>query len=251
MKLTKLQDKWAAGQNGLNGWCSIPSTVTAEIMAGYDFDSLTIDLQHGLVDYQTALTMFQAMTASGVTPMARVPWNDPGIIMKLLDGGALGIICPMVNTAEDAEAFVGAMRYAPAGYRSSGPTRAALIHGSNYHFEADETLVSLAMIETVEALSNVEAICATEGLTGVYVGPSDLAVSMGHKPGLDRQEPDVDEAIGTILAAAKKHGKRAGIHCGAPAYLTSAYDRGFSFATIASDIRLFGQALSQNISAIR
>ena len=171
--------------------------------------------------------------------------------MKLLDGGALGIICPMVNTAEDAKAFVGAMRYAPAGYRSSGPTRAALIHGSNYHFESDEALVSLAMIETVEALSNVEAICATEGLTGVYVGPSDLAVSMGHKPGLDRQESDVDEAIGTILAAAQKHGKRAGIHCGAPAYLTSAYDRGFSFATIASDIRLIGQTLSQNISAIR
>ena len=99
MKLTKLQDKWAAGGNGLNGWCSIPSSVTAEIMAGYDFDSLTIDLQHGLVDYQTALTMLQAMTASGITPMARVPWNEPGIIMKLLDGGALGIICPMVNTA--------------------------------------------------------------------------------------------------------------------------------------------------------
>ena len=110
MKLTKLQDKWAAGGNGLNGWCSIPSSVTAEIMAGYDFDSLTIDLQHGLVDYQTALTMLQAMTASGITPMARVPWNEPGIIMKLLDGGALGIICPMVNTPEDAQAFVGAMR---------------------------------------------------------------------------------------------------------------------------------------------
>ena len=251
MKLTKLQDKWAAGGNGLNGWCSIPSSVTAEIMAGYDFDSLTIDLQHGLVDYQTALTMLQAMTASGITPMARVPWNEPGIIMKLLDGGALGIICPMVNTAEDAKAFVGAMRYAPEGYRSSGPTRAMLVHGGGYHDAANETLVSLAMIETVEALSNVDAICATDGLTGVYVGPSDLAVSMGYKPGLDRQEPDVDEAIGTIMAAAQKHGKRAGIHCGAPAYLTSAFVRGFSFATIASDIRLIGQAIGQNIEEIK
>lgn len=251
MKLTKLQDKWAAGENGLNGWCSIPSSVTAEIMAGYDFDSLTIDLQHGLVDYQTALTMLQAMTASGITPMTRVPWNEPGIIMKLLDGGALGIICPMVNTPEDAKAFVGATRYAPEGYRSSGPTRAMLVHGGGYHAEANDTLVSLAMIETVEALSNVEAICATEGLTGVYVGPSDLAVSMGHNPGLDRQEDDVDEAIGKILAAAQKHGKRAGIHCGSPAYLKSAFNRGFSFATIASDIRLIGQAISQNISDIR
>ena len=157
----------------------------------------------------------------------------------------------MVNTAEDAQAFVGAMRYAPEGYRSSGPTRAMLVHGGGYHDAANETLVSLAMIETVEALSNVDAICATDGLTGVYVGPSDLAVSMGYKPGLDRQEPDVDEAIGTIMAAAQKHGKRAGIHCGAPAYLTSAFVRGFSFATIASDIRLIGQAIGQNIEEIK
>ncbi len=251
MKLTKLQDNWAKGGNGLNGWCSIPSTVTAEIMAGYDYDSLTIDLQHGLVDYQTALSMLQAINGSGITPMARVPWNEPGIIMKMLDAGCLGIICPMINTPEEAKAFVGAMNYAPVGYRSSGPTRAILVHGPNYHHEANDTLVSLAMIETVEALENVDAICATEGLTGLYVGPSDLAVSMGHNPGLDRTEKDVDAAIGKILETAKKHGKKAGIHCGSPDYVKSAYARGFSFATIASDIRLIGQAIGQNVSAIK
>ena len=251
MKLTKLHDKWAAGQPGLNGWCSIPSAVTAEIMALHDYDSLTIDLQHGLVDYQTALTMLQAMTASGITPMARVPWNEPGIIMKLLDAGALGIICPMINTPEDAAAFVSATRYAPDGSRSSGPTRAIMVHGSDYHHQANEHIVSMAMIETVEAFDNVAAICATDGLTGLYVGPSDLAVSMGHNPGLDRKEPDVDAAIGQILATAKKHGLKVGIHCGSPEYLKSAYDRGFDFATIASDIRLIGQAISMNINAIR
>jgi len=251
MKLTKLHDKWAAGQPGLNGWCSIPSTVTAEIMALHDYDSLTIDLQHGLVDYQTALTMLQAMTASGITPMARVPWNEPGIIMKLLDAGALGIICPMINTAEDAAAFVSATRYAPDGSRSSGPTRAVMVHGGNYHHQANEHIVSMAMIETVQAFENVEAICATDGLTGLYVGPSDLAVSMGHNPGLDRQEPDVDAAIGQILETAKKQGLKVGIHCGSPDYLKSAYARGFDFATIASDIRLIGQAISMNIKAIR
>lgn len=251
MRLTKLQDRWAAGKPALNGWCSIPSTVTAEIMASHDYDSLTIDLQHGLVDYQTALTMLQAMNASGVTPMARVPWNEPGIIMKLLDAGCLGIICPMINTAEDAAAFVGAMRYAPDGYRSSGPTRAIMVHGADYHHQANEALVSMAMIETVEAFGNVEAICATEGLSGLYVGPSDLAVSMGHNPGLDRKEEDVDAAIGKILETAKKHGLKVGIHCGSPDYLKSAYERGFDFATIASDIRLIGQAISMNINAIR
>ncbi len=251
MKLTKLQDRWATGKPALNGWCSIPSSVTAEIMANHDYDSLTIDLQHGLVDYQTALSMLQAMNASGITPMARVPWNEPGIIMKLLDAGCLGIICPMINTAEDAAAFVGAMRYSPDGYRSSGPTRAIMVHGADYHHQANETLVSMAMIETVEAFGNVEAICATEGLSGLYVGPSDLAVSMGHGPGLDRKEEDVDAAIGKILETAKKHGLKAGIHCGSPDYLKSAYDRGFDFATIASDIRLIGQAISMNINAIR
>ena len=251
MRLTKLQDRWAAGKPALNGWCSIPSTVTAEIMSSHDYDSLTIDLQHGLVDYQTALTMLQAMNASGVTPMARVPWNEPGIIMKLLDAGCLGIICPMINTAEDAAAFVGAMRYAPDGYRSSGPTRAIMVHGADYNHQANETLVSMAMIETVEAFGNVEAICATEGLSGLYVGPSDLAVSMGHNPGLDRKEEDVDAAIGKILETAKKHGLKVGIHCGSPDYLKSAYERGFDFATIASDIRLIGQAISMNINAIR
>ena len=183
--------------------------------------------------------------------MARVPWNEPGIIMKLLDAGCLGIICPMINTAEDAAAFVGAMRYAPDGYRSSGPTRAIMVHGAHYHHQANETLVSMAMIETVEAFGNVEAICATEGLSGLYVGPSDLAVSMGHNPGLDRKEEDVDAAIGKILETAKKHGLKVGIHCGSPDYLKSAYERGFDFATIASDIRLIGQAISMNINAIR
>ena len=106
-------------------------------------------------------------------------------------------------------------------------------------------------IETVEALGNVDAICATDGLTGLYVGPSDLAVSMGHNPGLDRTAPDVDEAIGKILATAKKHGRKVGIHCGTPEYLKAAYARGFDFATLASDVRMIGQAIGMNVNAVR
>ena len=251
MKLTKLHDLWAAGKPAVNGWCSIPSTVTAEMMSLNDFDSLTIDLQHGLVDYQTALTMLQAMNASGITPLARVPWNEPGIIMKLLDAGALGIICPMVNTPEEAQQFVSTMRYAPNGSRSSGPTRAAMIHGANYHFEADDALVSLAMVETVESLKNVEKIAATEGLSGIYIGPSDLAVSMGYAPGLDRKEDDVDAAIGRILAACKASGIKAAIHCLSPEYLKSAHARGFDLATLGSDIRLFDMSIKSQISLAR
>lgn len=244
MKYTQLQEKWASGNAALNGWCAIPSTVSAEIMAYSGFDSITIDLQHGLVDYQTALAMMQAMSGSDVTPLARVPWNEPGIIMKMLDGGALGIICPMVNTAQDAADFVGAMRYAPEGYRSSGPTRAAIVHGGGYHQEANDTLVSFAMIETKQAFDNRDAIAATPGLTGIYIGPSDLSVSMGYQPGLDRTEKDMDEMFEAILASCKAHGIKAGIHCGTAAYAKSAYARGFDFATLASDIRLFSAGIN-------
>jgi len=251
MKLTRLQDKWKAGENGLNGWCSIPSTFSAEILSLAGFDSITIDLQHGLVDYQTALGMLQAIGASGVTPIARVPWNEPGIIMKLLDAGALGIICPMVNTAQDAADFVGAMRYAPQGYRSSGPTRAAIIHGANYHHEANDTLVSFAMVETKEAFDNVDEIAATDGLTGIYVGPSDLSVSMGYNPGLDRKEAEMDDMFGAILASCKKHGIKCGIHCGTAEYANSAFERGFDFATLASDVRLLSVGIDAAIKQIK
>ena len=250
MKQTKLHEKWQAGGHGLNGWCSLPSMVTAEMMSHHDFDSLTIDLQHGLIEYQTALSMLQAITASGITPLARVTWHDPGMIMKLLDAGCLGIICPMVNTPQQAQDFVGAMHYAPAGYRSSGPTRAAMIHGSSYHEQANDMMISLAMIETAEALANVDAICATQNLTGIYIGPSDLSVSLGYKAGLDRTEPEIDKAIGTILAAAKTHGKLAAIHCGSTDYLKSAWARGFELATLASDIRFFNKILSDSMTAL-
>ena len=251
MKYTQLQDKWSSGEKALNGWCSIPSTVTAEIMSYAGYDSLTIDLQHGLVDYQTALSMMQAMGGSTVTPIVRVPWNEPGIIMKMLDGGALGIICPMVNTAQDAADFVGAMRYAPHGYRSSGPTRAAIVHGKNYHNEADDALVSMAMVETKQAYDNRDAIAATEGLTGIYIGPSDLSVSMGYQPGLDRTEPEMDDMFGAILESCKKAGIKAGIHCGAAAYAQSAFQRGFDFATLASDIRLFNAGITSAMQGMK
>ena len=186
-----------------------------------------------------------------MTPIARVPWNEPGIIMKLLDAGALGIICPMVNTAQDAADFVGAMRYAPEGFRSSGPTRAAIVHGGNYHHEANDTLVSFAMVETKQAFSNLDEIAATDGLTGIYIGPSDLSVSMGYNPGLDRTEAEMDDMFGTILASCKAHGLKCGIHCGSADYAKSAFERGFDFATLASDVRLFSAGINAAISQMK
>ena len=248
---TRLNDCLKDGRGAINAWLSIPNTFTAEITAAQDFDSVTIDLQHGLVDYQAALTMLQAMSGSNATPMARVPWLEPGIIMKLLDAGALGIICPMVNNRADAEAFVGACNYVPDGYRSSGPTRAGMIYGSDYHNQANKTVVTLAMIETEEALAKVDEISTTPGLTGLYIGPSDLSISLGHKPGLDRTEPEMLKAIDKILAAAKGAGIKAGIHCLENSYAKNMLAKGFDLVTLANDVRLYSAAVSAAVSGMR
>ena len=248
---TRLRELWGAGGHAVNGWLSIPNTITAEIMSKQDFDSITIDLQHGLIDYQTALGILQAMSAGTATPIARVPWNEPGIIMKLLDAGALGIICPMINTAEDAKRFVGACQYAPRGYRSSGPTRALIVHGPSYFEEADDTIITMAMVETVEAVDNVEAIASTPGLTGIYIGPSDLAVSMGKKPGLDGTDPEVVAAMDKVLAAATKAGIKTGLHCLSPAYAKQMYAKGYAFASLSNDVRILSAALSATVAEAR
>ena len=209
---SRLRETWDSGKPALNGWLGIPSTFSAEIMSHQDFDSITIDLQHGLTDYSIAVPMMQAMSASDATMLCRVPWLEAGIIMKLLDAGAMGIICPMINSREEAEEFVGATLYSPDGYRSSGPVRANIIH-SDYHNSANDQIISLAMIETEQAVENAEAICSTPGLTGIYVGPSDLAISMGEDPGLDRKPGKVYDAIQHVLKTAKAAGIRAGLHC--------------------------------------
>ena len=247
MKQQSLRNCWLEGKGAINAWCSIPSAVTAEMMSMNDFDSITIDMQHGLVDYQMALNMLQVISGSGKTPMVRVPWNEPGIIMKSLDAGALGIICPMINTPQDAINFVGATKYAPVGHRSSGPTRAMMVHGPEYHNESNDNIISLAMIETVEALDNVEKIAATEGLTGIYIGPSDLSISMGYKPGLDRSEPEMVEAIKRIETACINNNIKVGIHCLSPSYLKDKLSNGFNLATLASDVRIYSAGIAENL----
>ncbi len=242
---------WMEGKGAINGWCSIPSTITAEMMSLNKFDSITIDLQHGLIDYQFALNMLQVLSKIETTPMVRVPWNEPGIIMKLLDAGSLGVICPMINNKADAINFVGATKYVPDGFRSSGPTRAMMVHGVSYHEEANEKIISLAMVETEEALDNVDDIASTEGLTGIYIGPSDLSISLGLKPGLDRTEEKIIQAIDKIKIACKKNKIKVGIHCLSPEFLKNKLKEGFDLTTLGSDVRFFSEIVSKKIQEAR
>jgi 4-hydroxy-2-oxoheptanedioate aldolase len=242
---------WKRGGAVINGWLGIPSSVAAENMAQAGWDALTVDLQHGLVDYQAAVGMLQAISTSGATPLARVPWLEPGIIMKLLDAGALGIVCPMINTAEECERFVGACRYAPRGYRSFGPTRARVAHGSDYEQGAPDNVLTFAMVETAEALAKVEDIVSVPGLTGVYVGPADLSLSMGSPERSDPTVPDVVAALNRIGAACKKHGVIAGIHCGSVDYGLKMVAKGYQLITIASDGNLLAAAASAAVQGMR
>jgi 4-hydroxy-2-oxoheptanedioate aldolase len=250
----KLKSLWAEGKPTINGWCSIGNPFTAEIMAAQGFDSVTIDMQHGALDYSNILPMFQAMRASGTVLLARVPWNEPGIIMKALDAGAYGIICPMVNTAEEAARFVSYLRYPPLGQRSFGPTRVSFAAGANYASEANENMLAFAMIETAEGMTNLDAIAATPGLDGIYVGPADLTLSLTQgrlAPGFDREEPEMIAALQKIIAACKKNGIRAALHCGTPDYAARAIGWGVDMTTVGGDSRFLAAAASAAVSGFR
>jgi len=249
-----IRERWAAGKPVINGWLSTSSPFVAEIMAAQGYDSLTVDLQHGLVGYEAATTMFQAMKASGATIMARVPWLDPGDIMKALDAGAFGIICPMVNSGAEAARFVSYMKYPPHGVRSFGPTRAVFAAGADYGQHADTELLSFAMIETAEAMTNLDDIVSTKSLDGVYIGPADLTLGLtGRKypTGFDREEPEIVDAIKSVVKKAHAAGIRAGLHCGTPAYAAKAVGWGFDLVTISNDVRLLAGAAQASVASAR
>ena len=251
MRENRLQRIWREGGTVVNGWLHVPSSFSAEVMAHAGWDSLTVDMQHGPVDYESLVPMLQAISTTDPVPVVRVLWNDPGLIMRVLDAGCSAVICPMINPREEAEAFVGACRYPPAGNRSFGPYRATLYGGQDYTDHANETVVTMAMIETREALDNLEEIVGVQGLDAVFVGPSDLGQNLGHGPGTDREEPEVLEAIERILAAAREHGLAAGIFTGTPAYASRMVEKGFCFVTISSDARLLAAAAAEVITALQ
>lgn len=249
----RLKALWDAGKPTINGWCSIGNPFTAEIMAAQGYDSLTVDLQHGALDYSALVPMLQAMRASGVVPLVRVPWRDPGHVMKALDAGAMGIICPMVNTRAEAEEFVSYMRYPPLGQRSYGPTRAAVAM-PGYGTAMNDRVLAFAMIETADGMANLEEIAATPGLDGLYVGPADLTLGTQNgrlPPGFDRQEPEMVAIIQRIARAAQEAGIRCALHCGTPEYAAKAIGWGYDMTTVSGDARLLAAAASAHVRTFR
>ena len=251
MRANNLRSIWAEGGTAVNGWLHIPSSWSAEVMAHAGWDSVTVDLQHGLAGYQAAVTMFQAIATTDTVPMARSTWNDPAQIMRLLDAGAYGIICPMINTQAEAEAFVGACRYPPLGYRSLGPTRASVYAGADYAQHANETVVTLAMVETQQALDNLVDILTVPGLDGVFVGPGDLGLSLTGQTGMDMSEPALAEALATIGKTTQENGRVAGIWVPTPEIGKQMMQLGYQFITISTDTRLLSAAAKNIVTKMK
>ena len=247
-----LKAKLQSGAVCLNGWSQLPSASVMEQFAQAGWDSILIDLQHGLHDYASALACLQTLAAYPVTPLARPPWYEPGIIGKLLDAGAWGIVCPMTNTAADARALVKACCYPPLGERSNGPVRAGLhVGAAAYQATANQEVLILPQVETITAFENLDAILDVEGVGGIYVGPTDLGLSMGLPPTMDRDEPAILAIYEKLVEGCARRGLVAGMHCASPAYANRMIEMGFKLITVATDISLLANGAKAVVKAVK
>jgi 4-hydroxy-2-oxoheptanedioate aldolase len=241
-RFNSLKQKWANGAITTSTIIAMPAGIAAELVCHQGWDSVTIDVQHGLVDYQVAAHLIQAMGSSHVPVLVRVGSNDPSGIMKMLDAGALGVICPAVESVAAARQFVGACRYPPAGYRSFGPFRAALRFGPSYVAEASDNVAAVAMIETQAGVQALEDILAVPGIDMVFVGPTDLSLSMGFPGVFDPPFPEVRTTIKQIAAAAGARGIIAGIYVGTTEVAREMLALGYRHIAFSSDLRLLTAA---------
>jgi 4-hydroxy-2-oxoheptanedioate aldolase len=233
------------GESIVNGWLGMPCPLSAEIVGLAGFESVVVDLQHGMMGFDTALPILQALSATPAIPMVRMPANDGPTIMRLLDAGAYGVICPMVSTPEQAQAFVNACRYPPKGDRSFGPSRAFLYGGDDYYHHADDAILTLAMIETQQGLEHVDDILAVDGLDGIFIGPNDLSLALGQVPSAEPDAEVVVQAIAHILSRAQVHGKIPGIFCASGPAAAARLAQGFKFVVPGNEVTQLKKAAAQ------
>jgi 4-hydroxy-2-oxoheptanedioate aldolase len=248
MRENAAKAKWRRGEVTYGAWLSIPSAFSAETVAHAGFDWVCIDMQHGVIDYQVAVTMLLALSTGDCTPIVRVPWNEPGIIGKMLDAGAMGIIIPMVNSVEEARAAVASCRYFPAGTRSYGPTRAALYAGAGYFAHANDEVACIPMIETKRALDGLDGILDVPGIDAVYVGPADMSITLGQQPRMDNGGA-FEEARLRIAEACAKRGITPGIH-GDASLAAKHAAAGYRMITITSDIAAIAARAAADLASV-
>jgi 4-hydroxy-2-oxoheptanedioate aldolase len=233
-----LRQQWKSAQPVFGLWAALPSPFSIELMAYPGVGYVCVDQQHGVIDYAVAVDMFRAAEGRGLVPFTRVPANETWLISKSLDAGAQGVIVPLVNTRAEAAAAVAACRYPPKGIRSYGPIRSSVISAARDMETLGDAVLCFVMVETREALNNIEDIASTPGLDGIYIGPADLALGLGLPPDLDKTEPEHVAAVEKIRAACARHGIVAGIQCASGKFGRDYAERGFGLITIAKDSAL-------------
>jgi 4-hydroxy-2-oxoheptanedioate aldolase len=246
----RLREIWD-GRPTYGGWCTMPGSVNAEIVGRAGYDWVCIDTQHGLIGYDSMLPMLQALSAAGTPSIVRVQWNEASSIMKALDAGAEGVIVPMVNTVEEAKAAVGACRYAPHGYRSLGPLRPRMIN-PKFTVDNGQDVVCAVMCETVEGIANLERILEVPGIDAVFVGPNDLAASMGIRgSSYGGQDPEHRAAMERIVNISMARGVIAGIMCGTPEVAEQWRRAGYRMLAIDSDASMLAKAAQSDARRCR
>jgi 4-hydroxy-2-oxoheptanedioate aldolase len=229
---SSIHQAWSAGKAARNAWITIPDAYLVETVAARgEVEAVTLDLQHGLFDTRSAIDSVRAIALHGKAPLVRLPDGNPGLIGFLLDAGVTGLIAPMVESVDEIERMVSACRYAPAGRRSYGPTRATLAVGADAFALAEQSLL-FAMVESRRGLERCEALAAVEGLSGLFVGPGDLGLSLGLGPGQDREEPEIRAALERVVKVCREAGKRCAVHAGGASYAAKMAAAGFDLVTV-------------------
>ena len=235
MRMNTVKRLWGEGKPAVGAWLTIPHCFAAEMMAHTGVDWLCVDMQHGCIDYSDVVPMLTAISTTAVTPFVRVPWNEPAMIMKVLDAGAYGVIVPMVSNRAEAERAVAACRYPPTGMRSNGPNRALLYGGADYQQHADREMACVVMIETPEGIAKMDEIISTPGLDAAYIGPTDLALALGLPPVMDNDEPTHVATVNRMLEICKRHKVVAGIHTASSRFTQRYIDQGFQMVMLVAD----------------
>lgn len=247
-----LKHALAEGRKAVVAQVSTPSPLIAEALSAHPWDGILFDLQHGQTELNSLLPLLQAISGRDITPLVRIAWNEPSAVMRVLDAGAAGVICPLVNNRAEAESFVAAASYPPDGIRSFGPFRAGLhLGGAEYAARANHTVMTFAMIETAEAVASLDEIVSTPGLTGIYVGPADLSRALGGEFGVDWAGGPVRAVIDDALTSVRRHGKLAGIYCDSAEYARQMLELGFSYAVVGSDVGYVRAQSTQILEILR
>ncbi len=248
MKISK--NKFLSKKKIINGWIHIDSTSAVKVMAKNKFDAITIDLQHGMFGFEKCKDILQIISKYEIMPIVRVPSNDIGIINKVIDAGAFGVICPLVNNRMDVENFTNSCFYPPKGMRSFGPTLVNIDH-QNYFEKSNNEILAISMIETKESVENLEDILRNKNLDMIYVGPWDLSISHGIKPDRVFKVKKMMHVYEHILIKAKKYKKKSAIHCSGADIASLFLKMGFDMVTISTDLNLLHKALEEELNKIK